>query len=56
MKVLPKQTEKQQIDAQATTSPSKAIMNGDEEFDIEAAKARVLAREAAGERRNEELL
>lgn len=41
---MPKQTEKQQIAAQAVMSPSKSIISGNEEFDIEAAKARILAR------------
>lgn len=54
MKILPKQNKKQQVAAQSVMSPSKAIMNGNEEFDVEAAKARILAREAPGERRNEE--
>lgn len=49
---MPKQTEKQQITAQAVMSPSKSIISGNEEFDIEAAKARVLAREASKERNN----
>lgn len=46
-----KRTEKQQIAAHAPTSPYSTIMNGNKEFDIEAAKARVLAREASRERR-----
>lgn len=46
-----KQNKKHQVNVKAATSPSKAIRNGNEEFDIEAAKSRVLACETSVNRK-----
>lgn len=47
--VVHKQIENLQTYIETATSLSKAIINGNEQFNIEAAKARVLAREAVRE-------